>query len=240
MAGLIRDSYGRAFAELRDPDFRRTALIGAALSLALLFALYALLIQFFTSFEDEVFTFSDGTRMDRLGNFFSTVSLVTMMMLSVFLMAPVASLFTGLHLNAVTDAIEGRHYPQLAPAAPQETRKLWFDSVNYFGLVFFITLVAFICLALFGVLWGIVVFWALNGWLLSREYSTMISERRRDPAAIRAFRGQHRRTLFLTGVTLAVLLSVPVLNLVMPVIGVAAFTHLIHMLSTRQPQGVTS
>lgn len=237
MARVIRDSYLRAFAELRDPGFRRTALIGAALSLVLLFALYALLIQVFTSFGDEVFTYSDGTRMDRLGNFFSTVSLATMMMLSVFLMAPVASLFTGLHLNAVTDAIEGHHYPRLAPAQPQDARKLWFDSVNYFGLVFAITVVAFFCFALLGLLWGIVVYWVLNGWLLSREYTTMITERRFEPAAIRAFIRQHRGPLLLAGFTLAVLLSLPFLNLVMPVIGVAAFTHLIHALTVRQPQG---
>lgn len=237
---MIRDSYLRAFAELRDPGFRQTTLIGAALSLALLFALYALLIQLFSTFEDGVFTFSDGTRMDRLGNFFSTVSLATMMILSIFLMAPAASLFTGLHLHAVTDRIEGQHYPRLAPARPQSTQKLWFDSVNYFGLVFFINLVSFASFALLGVLWGIAFFWVLNGWLLSREYSTMISERRHDGAAIKAFHRQHRRTLLLAGIALAILLSVPVLNLVMPVIGVAAFTHLIHGLGAARPQGAVS
>lgn len=237
---MIRDSYKLAFGDLRDPRFRQTALIGAALSLALLFALYALMIQLFSTFDEEVFTFSDGTRMDRLGNFFSTVSLATMMLVSIFLMAPVASLFTGLHLHAVTDRVEARHYPRLAEPRPQTTQKLWLDSVNYFGMVFFINIVAFTAIALFGMIWGIALFWALNGWLLSREYTTMISERRADTAAIRAFNRQHRRPLILAGIVLAILLSVPFLNLLMPVIGVAAFTHLIHGLTETRPQGATS
>lgn len=235
---MIWQSFSRAFAELRDPEFRRSTLIGAALALALLFALYALLIQLFTSLEDEVFTFSDGTRMDRVENFFSVISLGTMMIMSVFLMAPAASLFTGLHLNAVADRIEARHYPHLQPAQPLSPRKLWFDSINYFGLVFFINLISFISFALMGVIWGISVFWVLNGLLLAREYSTMIAERRTDPAAIKAFNRQHRRALALAGIVFAVLLSVPVLNLIMPTIGVAAFAHLIHRLSTQQTRGV--
>ncbi|MCC5955982.1 MAG: EI24 domain-containing protein [Natronohydrobacter sp.] len=237
---MIRDSYRLAFGDLRDPRFRQTALIGAALSLALLFALYALLIQLFSTFDEEVFTFSDGTRMDRLGNFFSTVSLATMMLMSIFLMAPVASLFTGLHLHAVTDSVEARHYPRLAAPRPQTTQKLWLDSVNYFGMVFFINIVAFIGITLFGMIWGIALFWALNGWLLSREYTTMISERRADATAIKAFNRAHRRQLLLAGIVLAILLSVPFLNLLMPVIGVAAFTHLIHALTATQPQGAPS
>lgn len=240
MAGLIRDSYRRAFAELRDPAFRQTALIGAALSLALLFALYALMIQLFTSFDDEVFTFSDGTRMDRLGNFFSFISLATMMLVSVFLMAPVASLFTGLHLNVVADRIEARHYPGLPQAIPQGRQKLWFDSINYFGLLFFINVVSFMGFAIMGGLWGIALFWGLNGWLLSREYSTMIAERRTAKGAIGAFRRRYRRPLVLAGVVFAILLSVPLLNLIMPVIGVAVFTHLIHQLSLQPSEGAAT
>ncbi len=234
---MIRASFAHAFADLRDPAFRRMAFIGAGFSLALLFVLYALLIQIFTSFDDEVFTFSDGTRMDRLGSFFSVVSLATMLLLSVFLMAPAASLFTGLHLNAVADTIEAQHYPQLAQPAVPDMQKLWLDSIRYFVLVFVLNLFSFMGFAILGLLWGIILFWALNGWLLSREYSTMICERRADQAMIKAFLRQHRRSLVLTGTAFAILLSVPILNLIMPVIGVAAFTHLIHRLPMHQPEG---
>lgn len=237
MAGMIGTSYALAFRHLREAQFRQTALIGAALSLVLLFMLYALLIQLFTSTEGETFVFSDGTRMDRLGNYFSFVSLGTMLMLSFFLMAPVASLFTGLHLNAVAEDVEARHYPHLAPAVRQDTQKIWADSIRYFSLMLGINMVPLLVFAIFGVLWGMVVFWALNGWLLSREYVTMIIERSADRPTIREFRRQHRNTLLLAGIIFAVLLSVPLLNLLMPVVGVAAFTHLTHALETRSAEG---
>ena len=231
MAGLIRQSYALAFGQLREARFRQITLIGAALSLALLFALYALMIQVFSAFEDEVFTFSDGTRMDRVGNFFSMISLATMLLVSVFLMAPVASLFTGLHLHAVADTVEARHFPALTPARQPDTVRLWRDSVSYFGLLFVLNLAVMVSFAVFGLLWGLVLFWGVNGWLLSREYTIMLAERSADPSAVRDFRQRHRRTLILAGGVLAILLSVPLLNLLMPVIGVAAFTHLTHALA---------
>ena len=235
---MIRTSYALAFLQLREPRFRATALIGAALSLVLLFALYALLIQFFVSVEGETFIYSDGTRMDRLGNYFSVVSVATMLMFSVFLMTPVASLFTGLHLNAVADEVEARYYPHLTDAVQQDKQKLWHDSIRYFVLMLGINLVPFMVFAISGMLWGMALFWVLNGWLLSREYVTMIIERSADRPSIRDFRRIHRSRLLLAGVTLAVLLSVPFLNLLMPVVGVAAFTHLTHALETRRPEGV--
>ncbi len=236
---MIRSSYTEAFRQLREPRFRQTALIGAALSLVLLFVLYVLLIQIFAAIEGETFVYSDGTRMDRLGNYFSVISVATMLMLSVFLMAPVASLFTGLHLNAVADDVEARHYPQLSATVRQDKQKLWLDSIRYFSLMLGINMVSFMAFAIFGLLWGVVFFWMLNGWLLSREYVTMIIERSADRPTIRNFRQSHRTTLLLAGVTLAVLLSVPFLNLLMPVVGVAAFTHLTHALATRRPEGAT-
>lgn len=234
---MIRTSFVLGFGQLKDPRFRQTAVIGAALSLALLFAIYAVLIQIFTAMDGESFAFSDGTRMDRLGNFFSVVSIATMLMLSVFLMAPAASLLTGLHLHAVASEVEKLHYPALGPAASQGTYKLWYDSINYFGLMLAINLASFFSFAIFGLLWGIVVFWVLNGWLLSREYVTMIAERHLDRASVKALRRHHRQTFLFAGVAFAVLLSVPFLNLLMPVIGIAAFTHLAHALTTRLPEG---
>lgn len=234
---MIRTSFALGFGQLKEPRFRQTALIGAALSLVLLFAIYAVLIQIFAALDGESFAFSDGTRMDRLGAFFSFVSIATMLMLSVFLMAPVASLLTGLHLHAVASEVEKLHYPAPGPVMPQGTYKLWYDSINYFGLMLAINLASFFSFAIFGMLWGIVIFWALNGWLLSREYVTMIAERRLDRASIKALRRQHRQTFLLAGVVFAVLLSVPFVNLLMPVIGIAAFTHLAHALTTHLPEG---
>jgi len=234
---MIRASFAKAFGHLRAPQFRQTALIGAALSAVLLLAVYALLIQLFTLSGGETFTFSDGTRMDRLGSFFSTTSIVTMVMLSVFLMVPVASLFTGLHLNAVADTVEGQHFSRLSTAKPRASYQLWRDSVTYFTLLVFLNFAGLVGLVLLGPFLGLVLLWVLNGWLLAREYSAMILARREGPDHITAFQRRHGGALLLAGMAFVLLLAVPLLNLLMPVVGVAAFTHLCHALSARQTEG---
>ena len=72
------------------------------------------------------------------------------------------------------------------------------------------------------------VFYAANGYLLGREYFELVASRRLEPADVRAFRQSHRTRLFLAGLVIAFLLTIPVVNLLVPVIGVAAFTHLFH------------
>lgn len=238
---LIWGCYKAGFRGLLEPRFRQTALIGAALSLVLLFALYALLLQFFMMESGEVFEFSDGTRMDRLGAFFSLTSVATaVLILSVFLMAPVASLFTGLHLEAVADVIESRHYPMLPPVSAQGLESVFRESVNYGGLMVLALISAFVIFALAGPVPGLLAFWGLGAICLSREYVTMILARRPALMPLAEWRKRHRLVLFGAGLVLAVLLSVPLLNLVMPVIGVAAFTHLAHALHARHPQEAAS
>ena len=74
------------------------------------------------------------------------------------------------------------------------------------------------------------IFYALNGYLLGREYYRMIAVRRLGrEGAKTAFRA-NLWLIWLTGALMAVPLTIPLVNLLVPVIGVAAFTHLFHRL----------
>jgi uncharacterized protein involved in cysteine biosynthesis len=75
------------------------------------------------------------------------------------------------------------------------------------------------------------LFWSVNGYLLGREYFTLVAERRMGRAAARALWRRHRARIWGAGVLMAAPLSVPVLNLLIPVFGVATFTHLVQALS---------
>ena len=74
------------------------------------------------------------------------------------------------------------------------------------------------------------VFWAVNGWLLGQEYFTLVAQRRMSRIEAKRLRRVHRGTIWLAGILMAAPLSVPVLNLLIPVFGVATFTHLFHRL----------
>ena len=70
------------------------------------------------------------------------------------------------------------------------------------------------------------VFYAVNGYLLGREYFELVAMRRLDPDAARRLRRAHRGELFVAGVVMAFLLTLPVVNLLAPVVITAAMVHL--------------
>ena len=78
------------------------------------------------------------------------------------------------------------------------------------------------------------LFWGLNGWLLGREYFTLVAMRRVGRAAAKNLRGQHAGRIWLAGTLMAAPLSIPLVNLAVPVLGVATFTHLFHAMTARR------
>lgn len=150
--------------------------------------------------------------------------------LSVFLMVPVAALFTGFFLDTVAHAVEDRHYPALPPVAPVPWGDAVISSVNFFGMLVAVNIVALLAYLLLGPL-APMLFWAVNGYLIGREYFELAATRRIGRVAGRALRRQNRGTIWLAGMLMAAPLSVPFVNLLIPVLGAATFTHIFHALS---------
>ncbi len=226
---MILASFRMALGQTGDPVFRRVIWLGLALALALLFAMYAGLLLVIQIFVPDTLTLPLAGEVRGLGTLLSLGSILFMMGLSVFLMVPVASAFTGLFLDDVADAVERRHYPQLADAPRAPFIDALIDSARYFGLLIVLNLLGIIVLAVSGGL-GIVVLWLLNGYLLAREYFTMIALRRLPAREAHAMRQRHWLRLWVAGTLMAAPLTIPVLNLFIPVLGVATFTHLYHRL----------
>jgi CysZ protein len=225
----------KALGQSGDPVFRRVIWLGLALAVALLLAMYAGLLLVMDLFTPQTLTLPLAGEVQGLGTLLSLGSLLFMLGLSIFLMAPVASAFTGLFLDDVADRVEAVHYAHL-PVAPRAG--LWVtlvDSARYFALLVGLNLLGIILFAVSGGA-GIVALWAINGFLLSREYFTMIALRRLPADTVAGLRRTWRVRLWLAGILLAVPLSVPVVNLFVPVLGAAAFTHLFHAIVAREAQ----
>jgi uncharacterized protein involved in cysteine biosynthesis len=156
-----------------------------------------------------------------------------MLVLSVFLMVPVASAFTGIFLDDVTDAVEARHYAELGPAPKVPFAAALRDSAGFLGVVVAANLAALVPYLLLAPL-APLIFVALNGNLLGREYFQLIAMRRLGRDGARAARKRNAGTIWLAGAVMALPLAVPVVNLLVPVIGAAAFTHLFHRLEARR------
>jgi CysZ protein len=71
----------------------------------------------------------------------------------------------------------------------------------------------------------VALFYGANGWLTGREYYEQVALRRRDPADVKAWRKANGGVLWLTGIAIVFLGTIPILNLIVPVLGVAAMVH---------------
>ncbi len=147
-------------------------------------------------------------------------------------MVPVAAAFTGIFLDDVAEAVEERHYPGLAPVGSIPLMDTLRDSVSLIAVTIGVNLVALILFFFVGPL-APVLFWAVNGYLLGREFFQMAAMRREGREGATALRSRHAGQIWLAGTLMAVPLSVPLVNLLMPVIGAATFTHMYHRLAGR-------
>lgn len=229
---MILADFLKALSQLGDSRFRRVLYLGVLLTLALLVGVYAaflVVIQYLTPETIEIPFVGPVGGLDTL---LSWGSALFMIGLSVFLMVPVASAFTGLFLEDVADAVEQRHYPHLPPVARIPLMDALIDSANFFAVLVVVNLLALFLYAFAGPFTP-VVFWGVNGFLLGREYFTLVAMRRLGREGARKMRARHRAQIWLAGTLMAAPLSVPLVNLLVPVLGAATFTHLFHRLNAK-------
>lgn len=227
---MILDDFRKALGQIGDPRFRRVLLLGLGLTLALLVGAAAATGWLVGWIFPDTLTLPWIGEVTFLQTIASGLSVVAVLGLSVFLMVPVASAFTGIFLDDVADAVEQVHYPQLPPATDVPFLSGVADSLRFLGLVVAANIAAFALYLLMPPL-APVIFWALNGFLLGREYFQLVAVRRMQESAAKQLRRRHAGQIWLAGCLMAVPLTIPVINLVVPILGAATFTHLFHRLA---------
>ncbi len=139
---------------------------------------------------------------------------------------------TGFLLERVAGRIEAHHYPGLPPALEQGIGKAVRLAVNFALVSIGLNLLALPIYFLLPVI-NIFVFYALNGYLLGREYFELVALRRLDEASARTLRRAYQGSIFLSGAMIAFLMTVPLLNLAAPVVATAFMVHLFESLRRR-------
>jgi len=148
-------------------------------------------------------------------------------------MIPVASAITSMFLDEVADAVENQHYPNLPRTSPLPFGDALRETVNFLGVLIGANILAIVLYLLFAPA-ALFIFWGLNGFLLGREYFTMVAQRWVDRAEANRLRRQFSGTIWTAGVLMTMPLSIPLLNLIIPILGAATFTHLFHALTKRR------
>ena len=229
---MILDDFFRSVGQMADPRFRSVLMKGLALTVGLLITITVAitwLVGFLVPDTLSLPLIGEVSWVDGLAWW---ASFLLMIVLSVVLMVPVAGAFTGIFLDDVADAVEARYYPELPPAPEVPLVETIRDSLGFLGVIVGVNLIALILFFFVGPL-APILFWVVNGYLLGREYFQLAAMRRVGRAEANRLRSGNNLQIWLAGTLMAIPLSIPLVNLLIPILGAATFTHLFHRVSRR-------
>jgi uncharacterized protein involved in cysteine biosynthesis len=134
----------------------------------------------------------------------------------------------SLFLEPAAAAVEARHYPGLGPARAQPFREAIAEAARFAALAIVLNILAlplYVALTFLPPI-NFFVFYSLNGYLLGREYFGSVALRRLEARRAGEVWRANRGRVFVAGVIVALLLTIPLLNLAAPVIAVSFMLHL--------------
>jgi uncharacterized protein involved in cysteine biosynthesis len=208
-----------AIGQLGDPKLRSVIWQSLLLSLVLQIAIGALAWWGLQSFATFKWNWVNET-IRWLGGGAVTV-------LALMLFPAGFGVVISIFMERIADIVEAKHYPRLGKA-----RGIPIWTGIWTGVVFLLAVVALnlvmlplylVALFVFGA--GAVLFYAVNGWLTARVYYEQVALRRHSPAEVKAWRRANTGVLWLTGIAIVFLGTIPILNLIVPVLGTAAMVH---------------
>ena len=212
---MLRD-IERVIVQFRDPVLWRIVLKGIAATAVLLVATVAalavvvdVLVATGIGWLDPVLPWLTG-----LGG----------LVAAVFLLPIVTVAVLGLFVDEVAARVEAVNYPELPHGEPASLLTGLLLTFKLLGVTLGLNLLA-LPLYLFLPGLNLVIFLALNGYLLSREYVEAVAQRHMAPKEIDRLRRSHRGRFLAAGVVLAGLALVPIANLLLPVAGTALMVH---------------
>lgn len=229
----------KAAAQLDDPRLRRVLWLGILLSLLVFIGLWAGLWWLSAVLPLDAVP---GVQWlaDTLGAAFDWLAgllFVGMLLLLTLMLFPaVITVIVGFFLDQVADAVEARHYPGLPAPRPVSVPETVVSSARFALVVLAVNMLALplYVLLLFVPPMNLVLFYLVNGYLISREYFEMVAQRRLDPPAASRLRRGHRGRLQLAGMLLTLLMTIPLVNLLTPVLGTAFMVHVFQSLTVRR------
>src|SRR5262249_46176818 len=142
---------------------------------------------------------------------------------SLFLAAPVASLFIGIFLEDVAVAVERKRYPADLPGQSLGVWASLTTALAFLGALLIANLIALPFYLIPGA--NLAIYLVLNGYVLGREYFEFVAFRHRPPREATKLRRRHAFSVFLAGAIIALALLVPILNLLAPLFGTAFMVH---------------
>jgi len=222
-------AFFKALGDLSDPRIRSVLWQSIGLSIITAMLLWGGLSWLLSSTEliGNV-PFVGGwleTAVDWLGS-------IAVFVLVILLLPAFLGLYASFYIETICRAVEDRHYPHLAPPRNQSIMEAVIVGLKFGALLIVFNL--FLLLFIFFPPVYFVLGWAVNGHLLGREYLEMVGFRRMDPKHLLEYRLKKRSPIFMSGLMLAVIASVPVVNLLLPLVGTSMMLHVFEATRDRE------
>ncbi len=219
---MLLTAASQAFQQLFTPSFRAILFKCLGFTLALLVVLIIAAEWVFGHFIHLPGWIE--TTIEWLGGFALVAG-------SIFLIPPVTSLMAGLYLDDIAAQVERVYYPSDPPGHELGAMQAVGIALKFFLVVLLVNVLVLFLLLVPGI--NLIAFYLGNGYLLGREYFELAAMRHLPAPEAKQLRQANRGTIFVGGVVIAGLASVPILNLLTPLFATAFMVHIYKGLARR-------
>lgn len=230
------DAAVKALAQLFTPPLRAVLLKAIGLALLMIIIIGIVLNRVFSAlaagganWAEQTSGFAPHGAWQALAWLMSIMASLGIVTGGLFLM-PVVTAFVGsFFVDEVGNAVERDSYPVEPPGRALPLFRALIEGVKFTLLALAVYLCAFPFIFFAGL--GIVVLFLANSYLLGRQYFEFAAMRFLPPAEAKALRKAHAAYIFTAGMTIAVFVSIPLVNLATPVFAMAYMVHIHKRLS---------
>lgn len=210
----------KSFRQILSRPFRRVLLIMLAATFACLALIWFGLTHLFAYYLASRPLGEIPAYLETAAHLFASFGLVIGL---VFLIPSVSALVAGFFLDQVAGLVEKEHYPMDPPGRDVPIMRSIGDGARFAGASLGVNLLALALILVPGV--NLFAFLAANGYLLGRQYFEAAAARFHPPEDVRALRQRYRWSIFLAGLIVALLVSIPIVNLLTPLFGTTLLVH---------------
>ena len=215
-------AFSRAIAQLPDPAFR-----------SVLIKAFGLTVAVFVILLGSVYMALGGIDLETIGwlawlpdfilSPLSWIFGALTFTVPLLLFPAVASIFIALFLDEIVEAVEAKYYPDDPKGKGLPIAQSLAVSIKFSLIVIAVNILA-LPLYLTGIL--TLAYYLVNGYLFGREYFEMVSLTHKSPSEVAAIRKQFRGKIFMTGIVVAFMFTIPIVNFFTPLIAAAAMVHI--------------
>jgi len=216
-------AFVRAFAQLPEPAFRGVLFKGLAAAAVAFVAL-----GWAVSWAIETYAQTGTLWLDKVVAVLGPFAVAG---LAWVFFPPLALAVISIFTDDIAEAVERRHYPDDPPGRAEPIWVSVLEATKTALVALLLNLVALPLYLVPGINFGLYV--VVNGLVLGRDLFGAAARRHLDRSQAASLRKAYRWRIAASGAVLAALFAVPGLNLLAPLVGMAAMVHIFKGLSKK-------